>query len=302
MRHTPAHTSTHKTPLLLLLPSCCCPFLLPEPAASTVCSSTATPRGLASTTSSARGQPTSGLAMTPGSARDTDTAAAAGMSLPSPCPASHRRPSLPLLALPNSGGSFSRTPSCAAALSAGCDSGRDGVLSRVASSVGHLAAGTPGGCVSVVGDSSAPGRCSIWQLLVELLMVNSSMGQAAALQQLAQTHDNRVVLPLQQAVSGDMCVCGGGGMQCAARLHALATAVFSFQSIVLHRSVVSPGDAQATHFPQTAGVLGMISCSKLQSKESCSACMHATSAAQDDPSIIHFGTECGPVIIVLRRL
>jgi hypothetical protein len=53
----------------------------------------------------------------------------------------------------------------------------------------------------VVGDSSAPGRCSIWQLLVELLMVNSSMGQAAALQQLAQTHDNRVVLPLQQAVS-----------------------------------------------------------------------------------------------------
>jgi hypothetical protein len=63
--------------------------------------------------------------------------------------------------------------------------------------------GTPQGQVSAQGRavSSAAGRCSIWQVLVELLMVNSSMGQATVLQHMAETRGIRLALPLQHAVS-----------------------------------------------------------------------------------------------------
>lgn len=100
-------------------------------------------------------------------------------------PTPQKRPSLPLLALPNSG-SFSRTPS-ASTLAAGVTNGSE--------PLGQLQA-----YCSVSSDASGPGRCSVWQLLVELLMVNSSMGQATVLQHLAETHGNRLLLPLQQAV------------------------------------------------------------------------------------------------------
>ena len=52
------------------------------------------------------------------------------------------------------------------------------------------------------GSGSVSGRCSIWQLLVEQLMVNSSMGQATVLQHIDATHNHKLHPCLQQAVSG----------------------------------------------------------------------------------------------------
>lgn len=68
-------------------------------------------------------------------------------------------------------------------------------------------------CSMAGSDASAPGRCSIWQLLVELLMISSSMGQAAVLQHLAETHSNRLLLPLQEAVRHSEVEGGKAGRQ-----------------------------------------------------------------------------------------
>lgn len=107
---------------------------------------------------------------------------------PAVSPSPSRRPSLPLLSLPNSA---SRTPSAAMLTATGYGSDPASCL------------GTPQGQVSAQGRTvgSAAGRCSIWQVLVELLMVNSSMGQATVLQHMAETRGIRLALPLQHAVS-----------------------------------------------------------------------------------------------------
>jgi hypothetical protein len=56
-------------------------------------------------------------------------------------------------------------------------------------------------------NSSAPGCCNIWQVLVELVMVNGSAGQAVVLQHMAKTHGNRLLQPLQQAVRLAVTMC-----------------------------------------------------------------------------------------------
>lgn len=118
-------------------------------------------------------------------------AAAAGT--PVTTPGSSRRPPVPLLALPNSSSS-SRPPSVRV-LTAGRDGGD--ASSCLGTPLGRLAA-------SCRPSSSAPGRCNIWQVLVELMMVNGSAGQAVVLQHMAKTHGNRLLLPLQQAVRSSM--------------------------------------------------------------------------------------------------
>lgn len=46
-----------------------------------------------------------------------------------------------------------------------------------------------------------PGRCAVWQLLVDALMTHSKAGQAFVLQQLSDTNGSRQLLPLRHAVS-----------------------------------------------------------------------------------------------------
>lgn len=109
---------------------------------------------------------------------------------PAGCQSPTKRPHLPLLALPSSC-SFTRTPSTPS---------RASVPSNGADSSSGHASGPLQALCSAAADAAAPGRCRTWQLLVELLMVNSSMGRAAVLQDLAETQGNRLLPHLQQAV------------------------------------------------------------------------------------------------------
>lgn len=119
---------------------------------------------------------------------------------PAVSPSPSRRPSLPLLSLPNSA---STTPSAAMLTATGCVSDPPSTLQGQVSAQGRAV-------------GSAAGHCSTWQVLVELLMVNSSMGQATVLQHMAETRGIRLALPLQHAVSFTrQQLCGG----CTKKLH-----------------------------------------------------------------------------------